>query len=45
MKRDEKPIDYLTRAQENAITLANIGEHMKDEDLVMLVISGSQGRI
>ncbi|KAK1429018.1 hypothetical protein QVD17_11217 [Tagetes erecta] len=40
MKGDETPTAYLTRAQEYAIALANIGEPMKDKDLVMLVISG-----
>ncbi|KAJ0781359.1 putative RNA-directed DNA polymerase [Helianthus annuus] len=40
MKGDEKPTEYLTRAQEYASALANIGEPMKDKDLVMLVISG-----
>ncbi|KAJ0670656.1 putative transcription factor interactor and regulator CCHC(Zn) family [Helianthus annuus] len=40
MKGDEKPIDYLSRAQEYATALANIGEPMKDKDLVMLTIAG-----
>ncbi|KAM0001405.1 putative RNA-directed DNA polymerase [Helianthus debilis subsp. tardiflorus] len=40
MKGDETPIAYLTRAQEYATALANIGEPFKDKDLVMLVLSG-----
>ncbi|KAJ0511793.1 putative transcription factor interactor and regulator CCHC(Zn) family [Helianthus annuus] len=40
MKGDEKPFDYLSRAQEYATALANIGEPMKDKDLVMLTIAG-----
>ncbi|KAJ0742843.1 putative RNA-directed DNA polymerase [Helianthus annuus] len=40
MKGDEKPADYLSRAQEYATALANIGEPMKDKDLVMLTLAG-----
>ncbi|KAJ0857667.1 putative RNA-directed DNA polymerase [Helianthus annuus] len=40
MKSDEKPAEYLSRAQEYATALANIGEPMKDKDLVMLTITG-----
>ncbi|KAK9075566.1 hypothetical protein SSX86_003891 [Deinandra increscens subsp. villosa] len=40
MKPDESSAAYLTRAQEYATALANIGEPMKEKDLVMLVISG-----
>ncbi|KAJ9553489.1 hypothetical protein OSB04_017534 [Centaurea solstitialis] len=40
MKPDETSSAYLTRAQEYADALANIGEPMKEKDLVMLVISG-----
>ena len=40
MKGDETPINYLSRAMEYASALANIGEGMKDKDLVMLTISG-----
>lgn len=40
MKGDEKPVDYLSRAQEYATALANIGEPVKDKDLVMLTIAG-----
>jgi hypothetical protein len=40
MKSDETASAYLTRAQEYADALANIGEAMKEKDLVMLVISG-----
>ncbi|KAK9077447.1 hypothetical protein SSX86_005784 [Deinandra increscens subsp. villosa] len=40
MKADESSADYLTRAQEYATALSNIGEPMKEKDLVMLVISG-----
>ncbi|MFS7953765.1 putative RNA-directed DNA polymerase [Helianthus anomalus] len=39
-KGDEKPIDYLCRAQEYATALANIGEPVKDKDLVMLTLVG-----
>ena len=45
MKGDEKPADYLCRAQEYATALANIGELFKDKDLVMLVLSGLWRRI
>ncbi|PWA76102.1 hypothetical protein CTI12_AA220080 [Artemisia annua] len=40
MKSDETPSYYLERAQEYADALANIGEPVKDKDLVMLVIAG-----
>ncbi|MFS7924165.1 putative RNA-directed DNA polymerase [Helianthus anomalus] len=40
MKPDESSFAYLTRAQEYATALANIGEPMKEKDLVMLIISG-----
>ncbi|KAK9079559.1 hypothetical protein SSX86_001231 [Deinandra increscens subsp. villosa] len=40
MKPDESSSDYLNRAQQYASALANIGEPMKEKDLVMLVISG-----
>ncbi|KAK1414359.1 hypothetical protein QVD17_30103 [Tagetes erecta] len=40
MKGDETPIAYLARAQSYATALANIGEPVKDKDLVMQVISG-----
>ncbi|XP_076918555.1 uncharacterized protein LOC143579026 [Bidens hawaiensis] len=40
MKGDETASAYLTRAQQYADALANIGEPMKEKDLVMLVISG-----
>ncbi|MFS7923079.1 putative RNA-directed DNA polymerase [Helianthus anomalus] len=40
MKGDEKPADYLSRAQDYATALANIGEPMKDKDVVMLTIAG-----
>ncbi|KAJ0727195.1 putative RNA-directed DNA polymerase [Helianthus annuus] len=40
MKGDEKAVDYLTRAQEYATALANIGEPQKDKDVVMLTIAG-----
>ncbi|XP_071687499.1 uncharacterized protein [Rutidosis leptorrhynchoides] len=40
MKPDETTADYLTRTQEYDVALANIGEKMKEKDLVMLVISG-----
>ncbi|XP_076930779.1 uncharacterized protein LOC143595714 [Bidens hawaiensis] len=39
MTGDETPIAYLNRAQEYAVALDNIGEPIKDKDLVMLVIS------
>ncbi|XP_076923530.1 uncharacterized protein LOC143585673 [Bidens hawaiensis] len=40
MKPDETSAEYLTRAQEYSDALANIGEPMKDKDIVMLTISG-----
>ncbi|MFS7905138.1 putative RNA-directed DNA polymerase [Helianthus anomalus] len=40
MKGDETSSAYLTRAREYASALANIGEPMKEKDIVMLVISG-----
>lgn len=40
MKGDESSIAYLTRAHEYTTALVNIGEQVKDKDLVMLVISG-----
>lgn len=40
MKGDEASSQYLTRAQEYSDALANIGEPMKDKDIVMLDISG-----
>lgn len=40
MKGDETASAYLTRAKDYADALANIGEPVKDKDLVMLVISG-----
>ncbi|KAJ0745776.1 putative RNA-directed DNA polymerase [Helianthus annuus] len=40
MKGDETSSAYLTRAQEYADALANIGEPMREKDLVMLVVSG-----
>ncbi|KAJ9566905.1 hypothetical protein OSB04_002871 [Centaurea solstitialis] len=40
MKGDEKTADYLSRVNEYATALANIGEPMKDKDLVMLTIAG-----
>ncbi|XP_022033038.1 uncharacterized protein LOC110934158 [Helianthus annuus] len=40
MKGDEKPIDYLCRAKEYATALANIGEPVKDKDLVMYTLAG-----
>ncbi|GJZ48293.1 retrovirus-related pol polyprotein from transposon TNT 1-94 [Tanacetum coccineum] len=39
MHGDETPDAYLNRAQEYADALAAIGKHVKDKDLVMLVIS------
>ncbi|KAJ9538821.1 LOW QUALITY PROTEIN: hypothetical protein OSB04_031554 [Centaurea solstitialis] len=39
MKPDETSSTYLTRTQEYADALANIGEPMKQKDLVMLVIA------
>ncbi|KAL4574294.1 hypothetical protein LXL04_021123 [Taraxacum kok-saghyz] len=40
MKPDEPASTYLTRAQDYSDALANIGEPVKEKDLVMLVISG-----
>ncbi|KAD7480518.1 hypothetical protein E3N88_03654 [Mikania micrantha] len=40
MKGDETPSAYLERAREYADALANIGEPVKDKDLVLLVIAG-----
>nr|KAJ0211326.1 hypothetical protein LSAT_V11C400226510 [Lactuca sativa] len=40
MKPDETASTYLLRAQEYSDALANIGEPVKEKDLVMLVISG-----
>ncbi|KAD6119461.1 hypothetical protein E3N88_10732 [Mikania micrantha] len=40
MRSDETSSAYLTRAREYADALANIGEPMKDKDVVMCVISG-----
>ncbi|MFS7963768.1 putative RNA-directed DNA polymerase [Helianthus anomalus] len=40
MKGDEKLANYLARAQEYATALANIGEPMKDKDLVILTVTG-----
>ncbi|MFS7946140.1 putative RNA-directed DNA polymerase [Helianthus anomalus] len=40
MQPDESSSAYLTRAQEYATALANIGEPMKEKDIVMLVIAG-----
>lgn len=40
MKPDESSSAYLTRAQEYSDALANIGEPMKEKDVVMLVLSG-----
>lgn len=40
MKDDESSSAYLTRAQEYSNALANIGEPIKEKDLMMLVISG-----
>ncbi|KAI3817780.1 hypothetical protein L1987_11578 [Smallanthus sonchifolius] len=39
MKGDETPLTYLSRVTEYATALANIGEPMKDKDLVMLTFS------
>ncbi|GJR59450.1 DNA repair helicase XPB1-like protein [Tanacetum coccineum] len=39
MHGDETPDAYLDHAQEYADTLAAIGEHVKDKDLVMLAVS------
>ncbi|XP_035838261.1 uncharacterized protein LOC118485863 [Helianthus annuus] len=40
MKPEETSADYIKRAQEYSDALANIGEPMKDKDIVMLVIAG-----
>ncbi|KAM0072744.1 putative RNA-directed DNA polymerase [Helianthus debilis subsp. tardiflorus] len=40
MKSDEASSAYLERAQEYADALANIGEPVKEKDLVMLVVAG-----
>ncbi|XP_076891723.1 uncharacterized protein LOC143543241 [Bidens hawaiensis] len=40
MKGDEKPIDYLCRVQGYATALANIGEPVKDKEVVMLTLAG-----
>ncbi|KAJ0726566.1 putative RNA-directed DNA polymerase [Helianthus annuus] len=40
MQSDESPSSYLERAQEYADALANIGEPVKDKDLVMLAVAG-----
>jgi hypothetical protein len=40
MKGDETSSAYLNRAQEYADALANIGESMKEKDVIMLVVSG-----
>ncbi|MDV3153330.1 MAG: hypothetical protein Q8755_03045, partial [Candidatus Phytoplasma australasiaticum] len=40
MKLDETPFVYLIRAQELASAPANIGEPVKDKDLVLHVIHG-----
>ncbi|KAL7583124.1 hypothetical protein Lser_V15G44598 [Lactuca serriola] len=40
MLGDETPSAYLNRAKEYADALANIGESVKEKDLVMLVIAG-----
>ncbi|XP_022014319.1 uncharacterized protein LOC110913808 [Helianthus annuus] len=40
MKGDETPLAYLSRAQEIAYALANIGEPVKNKDLVLHVICG-----
>lgn len=40
MKADETTSTYLLRAQEYFDALANIGEPVKEKDLVILVISG-----
>ncbi|KAJ0544914.1 putative RNA-directed DNA polymerase [Helianthus annuus] len=37
---DEKPIDYLCRVQDYATALANIGQPVKDSDLVMHTLAG-----
>ncbi|KAL4588614.1 hypothetical protein LXL04_001506 [Taraxacum kok-saghyz] len=40
MKPEETSATYIARAQEYSNALANIGEPMKEKDIVMLVISG-----
>lgn len=40
MKPDESSAAYLTRAQEYADSLANIGEPMNEKDIFMLLLSG-----
>lgn len=40
MKPEEASATYLARAQEYSHALENIGEPMKEKDIVMLVISG-----
>ncbi|MFS7992367.1 putative transcription factor interactor and regulator CCHC(Zn) family [Helianthus anomalus] len=40
MKGDETSAAYLSRAQEYANALANIGHPMPDKDIVMLVVAG-----
>ncbi|KAK9065237.1 hypothetical protein SSX86_016620 [Deinandra increscens subsp. villosa] len=40
MKPEETSSEYLNRAQQYATALANIGEPMKEKDIVMLVVSG-----
>ncbi|KAJ0507850.1 hypothetical protein HanIR_Chr11g0510771 [Helianthus annuus] len=40
MKSDEKPAEYLSRAQEYATALANTSEPMKDKVLFMLTFTG-----
>ncbi|KAD5317746.1 hypothetical protein E3N88_17692 [Mikania micrantha] len=40
MQLDETTTAYLTRAQEYADALANIGEPVKEKDLVMMVLTG-----
>lgn len=43
MQADESTSAYLTRAKGYSEALANIGEPVKDKDLVMLVVSGLRG--
>ncbi|KAJ0753710.1 putative RNA-directed DNA polymerase [Helianthus annuus] len=40
MKADETSASYLSRVQEYATALANIGEPFKDKDIVMLTLAG-----
>lgn len=40
MQGDETSSSYLTHARKYADALDNIGEPVKDKDLVLLVISG-----